>query len=51
MDLYNKKTKQPIDYKFGDAKVTKRQRQRYEKQLPQNAAPIHETKPNKLEKQ
>lgn len=35
-DLYNKKTKEAFDYKFGDAEVTQGQRTRYEAQLPRN---------------
>ena len=48
-DLYNKETKTAFDYKFGDAKVTSKQTQRYAKQLPRKVdspSELVEVKPN-----
>ena len=47
-DMYNKRTNEAYDYKFGDAKLSSRQQQKYEANLPRNgndAAKVHETKP------
>ena len=49
-DMYNRQTNEAYDYKFGDAKLSDRQRQKYEANLPRNSdgtAKVHEVKPGK----
>ncbi len=48
-DMYNRQTNEAYDYKFGDAKLSSGQRQRYEANLPRNdngSANVHEVKPS-----
>ncbi|MBX3487556.1 MAG: hypothetical protein KF798_06615 [Candidatus Paracaedibacteraceae bacterium] len=47
-DMYNRRANEAYDYKFGDAKLSSGQRQKYEANLPRNgndSAKVHETKP------